>query len=131
MSSNWQEDIDVMTEAFGQKVRDVPDSPPVSADEFMAIKELIIEETQELITAIDGGDLVGMADGIVDSLVVILSAASRLGIEVDPLWDIIYENNMTKVGGPKDPVTGKQLKPDDWEPPDVDGELRKQGWLSD
>lgn len=130
MSTVWQEDIDLMMQAFGQEVRLSPDSPSVSADEFKLRVSLIVEEMQELVAAIEDGDLVGMADGIVDSLVVVIGTASCLGIEIGPLWDIIQENNMSKITGPIR-ADGKRLKPEGWKPPDVEGELKRQGWTSD
>ncbi len=129
MSKDWQEDLDDLHEVFGQAVRYFPDEPPVSSDEINLSIALIKEESTELIEALEGGDMIGIADGIIDTLVVTIGTATRLGIEIQPLWDIIQENNMSKAGGPKDPDTGKQLKPEGWEPPDVEGELRKQGWL--
>jgi predicted HAD superfamily Cof-like phosphohydrolase len=131
MSNIWQEDIDDLMEAFGQTVRGSPDSPPVTSKEIELRVSLIKEEAKELTDALEGGDFVGAADGIVDLLVVTFGTASCLGINVGPLWDLVYINNMSKVGGPKDPETGKQLKPEGWEPPDIEGELKKQGWLFD
>jgi predicted HAD superfamily Cof-like phosphohydrolase len=45
-----------------------------------------------------------------------------------PIADEVQRANITKVGGPKDPVTGKQLKPAGWTPPDIDGVLLQMGW---
>ena len=94
MSSSWQADKDNMMVAFGQTVRNRVDSPPISSNEIKLRVALIKEEAKELTDALEGGDFVGAADGIVDLLVVTIGAASALGINIDPLWDEVYENNM-------------------------------------
>ena len=119
MSNPWQDDIDEMMEAFGQKVRDCPNFPPVTPEEWELRKKLIQEETQELIDAIDARDMVKIADGIIDVLVVTIGTGSCAGMDLSPLWDEVHYTNMKKVGGPKDPITGKQLKPEGWQPPDL------------
>ena len=67
---------------------------------------------------------------IVDVLVVTIGAANRLGILIDPIWDIVQESNMKKSEGPVDPTTGKKMKPMDWEDPKekIKEELVRQGF---
>jgi hypothetical protein len=48
-------------------------------------------------------------------------------IDGAPIAAEVHRANMAKVGGPKSP-TGKQLKPPGWTPPDIFGELKRQGW---
>jgi predicted HAD superfamily Cof-like phosphohydrolase len=68
-----------------------------------------------------------IADGIVDSIVVLLGAACAMGIDIQPIWDKIHESNMAKATGPVR-EDGKRLKPENWQPPDIESELKKQGW---
>ena len=50
-----------------------------------------------------------------------------ISFSCDPVADEIQRTNMAKVGGPVR-EDGKRLKPPGWQPPDIEGELKKQGW---
>ena len=88
-------------------------------------KNLILEEIKETINAIDNNDIVELADGIVDSIVVLLGTAVTYGIDIRPIWDEIHKTNMAKKGG-KIREDGKRLKPVGWKPPNVSDLLKKQ-----
>lgn len=66
------------------------------------------------------------ADALIDDLYVTIGTLLAMGIDMWPLWKAVQRANMAKIGGPV--VNGKQMKPDGWTPPDIEGELRKQGW---
>jgi predicted HAD superfamily Cof-like phosphohydrolase len=66
-------------------------------------------------------------DGLADLDYVIEGTRLEFGIQGAPIAAEVHRANMAKVGGPKSP-TGKQLKPEGWKPPDIAGELQKQGW---
>lgn len=85
---------------------------------------LIREEADEVIASIDKQDFLGAIDGLCDLLYVTFGAAVAWGIDIEPFFDEVHKRNLTKVGGPKDPVTGKQLKPTGWVPPDHEPILR-------
>ncbi len=71
--------------------------------------------------------MVEFADACGDLDYVIEGARLTLGINGKPVADEIHRTNLAKVGGPiRD--DGKRLKPEGWTPPDIAGELRKQGW---
>lgn len=72
-------------------------------------------------------DMVRMADALADLDYVIEGTRLEFGINGDPIAETVHSANMAKLGGPKR-TDGKILKPPDWKPPDVAGELRKQGW---
>lgn len=118
MSSSWQKDVAIMMAAFEQVVRFFP-TLNVSDKEKTLRKLLIEEEVEELLTAIDDNNLEKIADGIADSLVVILGAAVMYGIDLEPIWHEVHRSNMGKTSGPTDLVTGKKLKPVDWCPPNI------------
>lgn len=89
---------------------------------------LINEEHGELTTAMYRGDLVAIADGIVDLIYVLIGTALEYGFLALPaVWAAVQRANMAKV----DPATGrvakrsdgKVLKPAGWQPPDVEGAL--------
>jgi len=120
------QDVVTMMIAFGQKVRSRP-TTRVSMQEKKLRIALIEEETCELIHAIECNKLDEIADGIIDVIVVTLGTAATYGIPVDTIWDEIMKTNMVKAGGPKDPVTGKTLKPSGWIPPNIKKLLKKAG----
>jgi predicted HAD superfamily Cof-like phosphohydrolase len=72
-------------------------------------------------------DLVSLADGLADLDYVVEGTRLEFGIDGAPIAAEVHRANMTKVGGPNR-EDGKRLKPPGWTPPDIEGELRKQGW---
>lgn len=71
-------------------------------------------------------DLEELADGLADLDYVVEGTRLEFGIQGAPIAAEVHRTNMAK-GGPKWP-TWKQLKPEGWTPPDIKGELVKQGW---
>lgn len=67
-------------------------------------------------------NLTELADGIVDSVYVLLHAAHSLGIPFDACWNEVHRSNMAKIN-PDGSVTrredGKILKPAGWTPPNL------------
>lgn len=59
-----------------------------------------------------------VADAIADSIYVLVGTALEFGIPLDRVWAEVQRANMDKSNGPKR-EDGKQLKPDDWQPPDI------------
>jgi predicted HAD superfamily Cof-like phosphohydrolase len=72
-------------------------------------------------------DMVKAADALADMVYVIEGTNLEFGINGTRVLDVVHASNMAKVGGPVR-ADGKRLKPDGWTPPDIAGELRKQGW---
>ncbi len=72
-------------------------------------------------------DLPEFADALGDLDYVIEGARLAFGINGDPIAAAIHNANMAKEGGGKR-ADGKITKPAGWAPPDIEGELRKQGW---
>lgn len=71
-------------------------------------------------------NLVELADGLVDSVYVLLHCANSLGIPFDIVWDEVQRSNMAKVwedGTAHKREDGKILKPPGWKPPDIFGVL--------
>jgi predicted HAD superfamily Cof-like phosphohydrolase len=71
-------------------------------------------------------NLAKSADALIDELYVTIGTLLAMGIDLWPLWREVQRANMAKVGGPV--VDGKVRKPANWNPPDIEGLLRKQGW---
>ena len=72
-------------------------------------------------------DMVAFADGCADLDYVTEGARQEFGIDGAPIAAEVHRSNMAKVGGSMR-EDGKVMKPPGWTPPDVAGELRKQGW---
>ena len=124
MSKDWYQDIvdfheQVMKDNFSKK----PYIPSVELKELRGV--LIIEEIGETLTAIDEEDLIELADGIADSIVVLLGTAVTYGIDLRPIWDEVHKTNMLKKDGElrKD---GKLLKPEGWKPPEIERLIKGQ-----
>lgn len=64
---------------------------------------------------------------LADLQYVIEGTFQRLGIDSGPILAEVHRSNMAKRGAGKD-ENGKWRKPAGWTPPDIAGELRKQGW---
>ncbi len=130
--------------------RDAPEVPTVPSAATVRLRlALILEEAFETLRAAIPGkwddadrlmhtlrltpdsavrvDMAAFADGLADLDFVIEGTRQEFGINGAPIAAAVYEANMRKLGGPKD-ANGKHLKPKGWTPPDIEGELRKQGW---
>lgn len=114
--------------------QDTPSKPTVPSAALVDLRlRLIEEEWKELQASIvfDGDDRVRVdmpecVDAIGDLLYVTMGFALALGVDMHPIMAAIHAANLAKVGGPI--VAGKQRKPEGWQPPDIAGELAKQGW---
>lgn len=71
-------------------------------------------------------DLVKLADAMADLDYVVEGTRLEFGINGEPIAAEVHRSNMAKVGGPvRD--DGKIMKPEGWTPPDIAGELARQG----
>lgn len=66
-------------------------------------------------------------DGLADLDYVIEGTRLHFGVNGEPIEREVHRANMTKGAGPRR-ADGKRLKPAGFKPPDVAGELRRQGW---
>lgn len=125
MSQDWYQDIvDFHREVQQEDVKICPHIP-VDRSITLLREDLIEEEINETIEGLVADDLVKIADGIVDSIVVLIGTAIAYGIDLRPIWDEVHKTNMAKKGGPlrKD---GKRLKPEGWKPPQIAEILKRQ-----
>jgi len=128
MSQDWYQDVvDFHKEVMGDNF---PVNPYIPPHKYSYLRyNLVKEEMEETINAILQNDVVGIADGIADSIVVLLGTAVTYGIDIRPVWDEVHKTNMAKKGG-KLREDGKMLKQKDWKSPDIVGILRRQGYES-
>jgi len=72
-------------------------------------------------------DMVEVADGCADISVVTIGTLSACGIADGPLLREVDESNLRKFGpGSRRREDGKWLKPEDWQPPDIERVLKEQ-----
>jgi len=93
--------------------------------------DLIQEECNELIDAIDTNNMIEIADGIADLIYVCLHTAVAFGIDIEPVFDEVHRSNMTKVwkdGSIRKAANGKVIKPPTYSLADIRGVLRRQRW---
>ena len=105
-------------------IADRPTMPTVK--QRMRRARLIFSEAAEFLEAADQGDFVEMVDALADILVVTYGTAVEMGVDLEPVFAEVQRSNMSKNGG-KD-AGGKVLKGPAFSPPDILGELRKQGF---
>ena len=102
---------------IGAYTVDRPMIPTIGIRELR--KRLIEEEWEEFCRASDSGSLVDVADALGDLLVVVYGAGLAFGLDLEPIFKEIHRTNMLKIGGPTR-ADGKQLKPEGWQPPDLE-----------
>lgn len=76
-------------------------------------------------------DLPALADALADLDYVVEGTRLEFGIDGDPIADEVHRSNMGKITANGQVVMrgdGKIMKPETWSPPDIEGELRRQGW---
>jgi len=107
MISNFERAGDFM-EAFGQEVLDKPTLPDFNLSELRI--DLIQEELQELIDALDAKDIVEIADALTDILYVTYGAGHSFGIDLDECFLEVHRSNMTKLGEDGRPLYRPDVK---------------------
>jgi|SRR3972149_3575781 len=124
VKQDWYQDV---LDFHEQVILDnFPKQPYIPDEQEKLLRNsLITEEINETLDAITKDDLVKIADGICDSIVVLLGTAVTYGIDIRPIWNEVHKTNMAKKGG-KLREDGKLLKPDGWEPPNIKAILEKQ-----
>lgn len=98
----------------------------VTIKDRMRRARLIFTEAAEFIEAADKDDFVEMVDALADILVVTYGTAVEMGVDLEPVFAEVHRSNMSKNGGMD--VGGKILKGPGFRPPDIVGELARQGW---
>lgn len=154
MSTNRHHDVRAFHRRFGHEVRETPAVPDEATMRFRL--KLIAEEFLEALDACgirEGNieailretianapidvDLPALVDALGDLDYVVEGTRAVCGVDGSPVHNAIHHANMAK-----DPVyvaskdehhrapdpKAKPTKPAGWSPPDVAGELRRQGW---
>jgi predicted HAD superfamily Cof-like phosphohydrolase len=106
----------------------LPDKPTLlSHDDVLLIQKLIHEE---LVTELNVATTIeDQADCLVDALYFIADRAVRNGINLDPLFNLVHQDNLKKIGKDGKVVRredGKILKPEGWKAPELGPEIERQ-----
>jgi predicted HAD superfamily Cof-like phosphohydrolase len=120
---NWYRDVKNFHEKFDLYCGKEPHIPIESEKNFRI--SLIKEEIQETLKALSEDNLVEIADGIADSIYVLLGCAIAYGINVHPVWKEVQKSNMSKEMGHKR-EDGKVIKTDKFIPPNIKRVIEKQ-----
>ena len=106
--------------AFGQDVEKVASMPDRKT--AMLRLKLILEEYEELETAVEEHHLVGIADALTDILYVTYGAGHAFGINLDECFEEAHQSIMSKLGPDGKPIyrdDGKVMKGPDYRKPDL------------
>lgn len=101
-----------------------PRDPFVIAEMMTEFREAVADATIKV-------DLPKLADALADLDYVVEGTRLEFGIDGGPIANAVHAANMAKMGPDGKPLkdsNGKVRKPEGWQPPDIAGELRKQGW---
>lgn len=105
----------------------VGDTPrQISVKDRLRRARLIVSEAGEFLDAADTGDFIEMVDALTDILVVTYGTAVEMGVDLEPVFAEVQRSNMSKNGGID--AGGKILKGPGFSPPEIERELRKQGY---
>ena len=114
------EKVKTFMETFGQEVKS---EPSFSSEKINDLRyNLIKEELDELKQAIDGKDLLEVADALTDILYVTYGAGHAFGINLDNCFNEVQKSNMSKLGTDGKPIyndAGKVMKGPDYYKPDL------------
>lgn len=125
------EDLIEFEAACGHEPSDAGPAVPEARVQELRMR-LHAEEFAELQAAMEAGDIVGIADGLVDLSYVLKGTAVRYGLDFPLLWEAIHANNMSKFGpGSWVREDGKRMKAPGHEPPDIAGILMTQRPLAE
>ncbi|HTR69283.1 MAG TPA: hypothetical protein VMH41_03530 [Mycobacteriales bacterium] len=124
MTKTWVDCVQEFQERFGQSYEGRPRELPASVASLR--KKLIAEEAEELVLAIDRGELHEQLDAIVDLLYVTIGTATAAGFGrvLDEAFRRVHGANMQKVivqsrhGSKRDSVWDI-VKGPGWEKPDL------------
>lgn len=112
--------------AFESPVSDIPIQ--LEPDRKLARSSWMLEKLSEFLKAIPIED---EADALIDLFYLIMGTFVEMGINPQPLFEIVHEANMGKLwpdGKPRFNRQGKIRKPADWDNPEpyLMGEIQKQ-----
>ncbi len=114
MSLSNQNRVLEFHKAFGLELPTKYPSSKVCENRVKLIKEEFLELCEALC---DGGTREEVAKEIADLMYVVYGAAVEWDIDLDKVFNVIHNSNMSKKDGHKDSVTGKWIKGSSYKAP--------------
>ena len=112
--------VGIFMKTFSQEVKT---KPSLSSDKINKLRiDLIKEELEELIEAMNNKDLLEVADALTDILYVTYGAGQAFGIDLDKCFEEVQNSNMSKLGENGKPIyndAGKVMKGPNYFKPDL------------
>jgi predicted HAD superfamily Cof-like phosphohydrolase len=106
--------------AYGLPVRTEPLVP--NTKEIFLRVNLLQEEFEEYLEAVNEDDLVGIADALADMIYIIHGTALVYGLPLDEVFSEVHRSNMSKLDENGKPIyreDGKVLKGNSYSPPNI------------
>lgn len=119
-----QQMVQEFHQAFNHPIRNTPTA--MRQEQRLFRSGLMVEEVEEFINAVTVAD---QADALVDLLYFAFGTAVEMGVDLAPVFRLVHKANMAKLGAIGKPVyraDGKVLKPEGWQHPDIEGEIKRQ-----
>lgn len=129
--SNFANDVLEFHRRFGLPVPGAANPPNLPSREVIEFRlKFMREELEETERAVAAGDLVGVADGLVDLIYVAIGTAWFCGLPLCAVWDEVHAANLRKVRTPSADASKRGsawdvVKPIGWRGPDVAGVLNR------
>ena len=114
------EKVKLFMNTYGQEVKDKAEFSDAKTNKLRI--DLIKEELEELIQAINDKNLLEVADALTDILYVTYGAGHAFGIDLDKCFDEVQNSNMSKLGEDGKPIyneSGKVMKGPNYFKPDL------------
>jgi len=118
-------DVKDFHQAFGQRIGEKPELPNQAERDLRT--NLLAEELMEYRDAEKANELVEIADALADIIYIACGTAVSYGIPLDDVFAEVHRSNMAKLvdGKVLRRADGKIQKPEGWQPPDIEGVLKK------
>ena len=122
-----QEQVKAFQMAFNHPVATKPTF--MQKERAEARMNWVKEEVQEFL---DADNVIDQADALVDAMYFILGSAVEIGVDLEPVFDIVQNANMSKLWADGKPhyreSDGKVAKPEGWQAPEpqIEAEIKKQ-----
>ena len=114
------EKVRLFMKTYGQEVKDKAGFSDAKTNKLRI--DLIKEELEELIAAVDDENLLEVADALTDILYVTYGAGHAFGIDLDKCFEEVQNSNMSKLGEGGKPIyneAGKVMKGPNYFKPDL------------
>ena len=112
--------VGIFMKTIGQEVKT---KPSFSSDKVNKLRiDLIKEELEELMEAMNNNNLLEVADALTDILYVTYGAGHAFGIDLDKCFNEVQNSNMSKLGENGKPIyneSGKVMKGPKYFKPDL------------